>query len=180
MFAEVENTPAASFINAEVAEEHVAPKSKFPFAFEEVGISDDEEEVQEKDMTENELEDFLQSISFPEEDFAVIPSAVIERDRDSTVQFYSPTPEQMDALITELQRTARKPPQTIPVTTEPPSESDQEDSSHVLLPRKRNGRDPRPGVLIIDPVQNVSTLIEPSSVAQNIESTFTDSSPVMQ
>ncbi|CAH1425431.1 unnamed protein product [Lactuca virosa] len=127
-FAEVENTPATSSINAEVVEEHMTPKSKFPFAFEEVEISDDEEEeVQENNMTANELEDFLQCISIPEEDVNVTPSVVTERDRDSTVQFYSPTPEQMDALITELQQTARKPPQTVPVTTEPPSESDQED-----------------------------------------------------
>ncbi|CAH1449528.1 unnamed protein product [Lactuca virosa] len=101
----------------------MAPKSKFLVAFEEVEISDDEEEeVQEKDMTENELEDFLQSISFPEEDVDVTPSAVTERDRDSNEQFYSPTPEQMDALSTELQQTARKPPQADPVTSEPPSE----------------------------------------------------------
>ncbi|CAH1450422.1 unnamed protein product [Lactuca virosa] len=111
-FAEVENTPAASSINAEVAEEHVGPKPKFQFAFEE--------------------------------------------------------------------QTTRKPPQTVPVTTENPSESDQEDSTHVLLRKKRKRRDPSPGVLITDPVQNVSTPIEPSSVAQTIESTSTESSPMMQ
>ncbi|CAH1431625.1 unnamed protein product [Lactuca virosa] len=171
-FTEVEDTPAASSINAEVAEEHMVPKPKFQFAFEEVKISDDEEEEdQEKDMTENEFEDFLQSISIPEEDVVVTPSVVTEGDRDSAVQFYSPTSEQMDALIAELQRTARKPPQTIPVTTEPPSESDQEDSAHVLLSKKRKRIDPRPGVLITDPVQNVSTPIEPNYVAQTIEST---------
>ncbi|CAH1412922.1 unnamed protein product [Lactuca virosa] len=131
-------------------------------------------------MTENELEDLLQSISIPEEDVTVTPSAVTERDRDSIVQVYSPTPEQMDALIVELQRTARKPPQADPVTTEPSSNCDQDDSTHVLLPRKRKRRDPRPGVLITDPVQNVSTPIEPSSVAHNTEITFTESSPVMQ
>ncbi|CAH1429296.1 unnamed protein product [Lactuca virosa] len=155
-FAEVENNVVASSINVEVVDEHVAPKSN-PFAFEEVEISDDEEEeIQENDMTENELEVFLQSISIPEEDVVVTPSAVTERDRDST------------------------PPQTVHVTTKPPSESDQEDSSHVLLPRKRKRRDPRPRLLIIDPIQNVSTPIEPSSVAQTIESTFTESSLVMQ
>ncbi|CAH1452650.1 unnamed protein product [Lactuca virosa] len=180
-FAEVENSPAASSINVEVAEEHVAPKSKFQFSFEDIEVSDDdEEEDQEKGLTENEFEDFLQSISISEEDVAVTPSAVTERDRDSTMQFYSPTPEQMDALIVDLQRTTRKPPQSATVTTEPPSESDQDDSAHVLLPRKRKRIDPRHGVLITDPVQNVSTSIEPSYVAQNIESTFTESSPVMQ
>ncbi|CAH1420577.1 unnamed protein product [Lactuca virosa] len=90
------------------------------------------------------------------------------------------TPEQMDALIAELQRTAWKPPQTVPVTTERPSESDSEESAHTLLPWKRKRRDPRPRVLIIDPVQKKSTPIEPDSMAQNIQSTFTESSPVIQ
>nr|KAJ0218608.1 hypothetical protein LSAT_V11C300137590 [Lactuca sativa] len=53
------------------------------------------------------------------------------------VQSSSPTPEQMDALIAEHQRIARKPPQTVPVDTQPPSKTDPEDSSHTLLPRKR-------------------------------------------
>ncbi|CAH1443896.1 unnamed protein product [Lactuca virosa] len=168
-------------INVEVAEEHVAPKSKFRFAFEEVELSDDEEEEdQEKHLIENEFEDFLQSISISKEDVVVTPSAVTERDCDSTVQLYSPTPEQMDALIADLQRTARKPPQTVPVTTEPPSESDQDDSAHVLLLRKRKRIDSRPGVLITDSVQNLSTPIESSFVAQNTENTFSESYPVMQ
>ncbi|CAH1423019.1 unnamed protein product [Lactuca virosa] len=101
-FAEVEDTPAASSINVEVAEEHVAPKPKFQFAFEEIE----------------------QSILIPEEDVAVTPPIVTERESDIMVQSASPTPEQMDALITELQRTARKPPQTVHVDTEPPSGSD--------------------------------------------------------
>ncbi|CAH1431975.1 unnamed protein product [Lactuca virosa] len=180
-FTEVEDIVAASSINVEIAEEHVAPQSKFQFSFEEVEISDDEEEkVQEKDMTENELEDFLQSFSIPEEHVVVTLSVVTERDHDSTVQSYTPTSEQVDALIAELQRTARKPTQTVPVTTKPPSESDQEDLSHVLLPKKRKRRDPRPGVLITDLVQTASTPIESSFVAYNIESTITESSPVIQ
>ncbi|CAI9296842.1 unnamed protein product [Lactuca saligna] len=104
-FVEFENTPTASSINVEVVEEHVAPKPKFQFAFEEVETydGDEEEEVQERDMIENEFEDFVQSISIPKEDVA-----------DS-----------------------EEPPQAVLVTTEPPSESDQEDSAYVLLPRKR-------------------------------------------
>nr|KAJ0207935.1 hypothetical protein LSAT_V11C500297960 [Lactuca sativa] len=86
----------------------------------------------------------------------------------------------MDALTTELQRIARKPPQTVPVDTEPPFVSDLEDFGHALLPRKCKRRDTRSRVLITDPVQNRSTPIEPSPVAQNIESTFTESSPVIQ
>ncbi|CAH1425890.1 unnamed protein product [Lactuca virosa] len=75
----------------------------------------------------------------------------------------------MDALIAELQRTARKPPQTVHVDTEPPS-----------LPRKRKRRDPRPGVLITDSVQKKSTLIEPETMAQNIQSPLTESIPMDQ
>lgn len=174
MFSKVENTSAASSINVEVGEEHVAPKPKFQFVFEKVEVPyDEEEENQEKDLTENKFEDFLESISILEEDLAVTTSTGTERDHDSIVQSYSPTPGQMDALIFELQRIVRKPPQTVPVTTEPPSKSDQEDLAHILLLRKRKRRDPRPGVLITEPIQNVSIPIEPSSVVQNIESTFT-------
>ncbi|CAI9279086.1 unnamed protein product [Lactuca saligna] len=77
----------------------------------------------------------------------------------------------MDALIVELQRTVRKPPQTVSVTTEPPSESDQEDSAHVLLPGKRKRKDPRLGVLIPNPVQNISRTIPKSTpIDQDFES----------
>ncbi|CAH1416305.1 unnamed protein product [Lactuca virosa] len=86
----------------------------------------------------------------------------------------------MDALIVELLRTVRMPPQTIPVYTEPPSESDLEDSTHALLPRKQKRRDQRPGVLITDPLQKKSTPIEPDSMAQNIPSPFTESTLVIQ
>ncbi|CAI9292418.1 unnamed protein product [Lactuca saligna] len=85
----------------------------------------------------------------------------------------------MDALIVELQRTARKPPQKVPVTTEPPSESDLDDSAYALLPKKRKRIDPWPRVFITDPVQKNSTSFEPGSMAQNLQSTFNDSSPMI-
>ncbi|XP_023734028.1 uncharacterized protein LOC111881878 [Lactuca sativa] len=103
-----------------------------------------------------------------------------ERDRDTTVQSSVPTPEQVDALITELQRIARKPPQTVPVIIEPPSENDQEDSAQTLLPRKRKRRDPRSGVLITNPVQNISTPIKPIHMAQDIQSPLPESTPMDQ
>nr|KAJ0201413.1 hypothetical protein LSAT_V11C600313940 [Lactuca sativa] len=96
------------------------------------------------------------------------------------VQSSSPTPEQMDSLIAELQRNARKPPQTVPVHTEPPSGNDLEDSAQALLPRKRKRRDPRSGVLITDPVQKTYTPIEPDSMAKNTQGPFTESSTVIQ
>nr|KAJ0200409.1 hypothetical protein LSAT_V11C600322290 [Lactuca sativa] len=152
-FVEVENTLAASSSNAEVDEEHVAPKPKFQFSFEEIEVFDDEaEEDQEKEF-------------------------VSERERDTMVQSSSPTPEYMDTLVAELQRTARKPPQIVYVDTKPPSGSDLEKSANALLPRKHKRRDPTLGVLITDPVQNRSTPIDPSHVARNIEITFNESSP---
>ncbi|CAH1413522.1 unnamed protein product [Lactuca virosa] len=171
------DTPTVSSINVEVADEHVAPKIKFQFAFEEIELSDDEDdqEDQEKELIEYEFEDFIQqSISNPEEDVAVTPPFVTERESDTMVQSSIPTPEQMDALIAELQRTAWKPLQTVPIDTEPPYEIDPEDSANALLPMKRKRRDPRPGVLITDLVHKKSTPIEPGSMAQNIQETFTD------
>ncbi|CAH1415773.1 unnamed protein product [Lactuca virosa] len=88
------------------------------FSFEEIEVSDDEEDQEDEgnELSENEFENFIQqSISFLEED-----------------------------------RTARKPPQIVPIDTEPPSGSDLEDSPHALLPRKCKRRYPRPGVLITD------------------------------
>nr|KAJ0216265.1 hypothetical protein LSAT_V11C300108330 [Lactuca sativa] len=82
-FAEVENTPAGSSINAEASEEHVAPKPKFQFAFEKIVVSDDEEdqEDQGKELSENEFENFIQqSISILDEDVAVTPLSVFERE----------------------------------------------------------------------------------------------------
>nr|KAJ0193361.1 hypothetical protein LSAT_V11C800422420 [Lactuca sativa] len=126
------------------------------------------------EVTENEFEELIQqSISIPDEDVTLTPLIVSEKESDILVQSYSPTPKHIDALITELQ----KPPQIVPVTTESPSKSDQEHSAHVLLQRKSKRRVPRPGVLITDLVQNVSTPIKPISMAQNTESTFTESSP---
>ncbi|CAH1450834.1 unnamed protein product [Lactuca virosa] len=138
-------------------------KPKFQFAFEEIEVSDDEEDQEDQgnELSENEFENFIQqSISFPEEDASVTPPSVTERE--------------------ELQRTTRKPPQTVPVDTETPSGSDLEDFAHALLPRKCKRRDPRPGVLITDSILTKSTPIEPNSMAQNIPSPFIESTLVTQ
>ncbi|CAH1414236.1 unnamed protein product [Lactuca virosa] len=104
-FFEIEDTPAVSSINVEVADEHVAPKPKFQFAFEEIEVSDDDDDQgdQENELIENEFEDFIQqSISNPEEDAAVTPPTETERESDTVVRSSIPTLEQMDALIAEL------------------------------------------------------------------------------
>nr|KAJ0190683.1 hypothetical protein LSAT_V11C800448390 [Lactuca sativa] len=153
-FVEVEDTPTVSSINAEVVDEHMVPKPKFQFSFEEIDVSDDEEdqEYEENELTENEFEDFIQqSISNPEEDAAVTPPVVSERE--------------CDTMLTET-----KPPQTVHVDTETPSESDLEDLAHALLPRKRKRIDPRPVVFITVPIQKNCTPIEPGSMDQNCNS----------
>ncbi|CAI9292417.1 unnamed protein product [Lactuca saligna] len=55
-FPKIEDTPPVSSLNDEVGDEHVAPKPKFQFAFEEIELYDDEEdqEDQEKELTDNE------------------------------------------------------------------------------------------------------------------------------
>ncbi|CAI9266092.1 unnamed protein product [Lactuca saligna] len=85
---------------------------------------------------------------------------IVRPKSDTTVQSSIPTPEQIDALIPELQRIARKPSQIVHVSTEPPSESDLDESTYALLPTKPKRRYPRSGVFITDPVQKKSTLIE--------------------
>ncbi|CAI9303329.1 unnamed protein product [Lactuca saligna] len=115
-FAEVKDTPTASSINVEIFEGHVAPIPKFQFAFEEVEVSDDEGDAsQEKELTENEFDDFLQGISIPDDNIhmcesskepvneAVISPDEIENEVNIFKQLNDPTPEQMDALISELQ-----------------------------------------------------------------------------
>ncbi|CAI9270115.1 unnamed protein product [Lactuca saligna] len=77
-----------------------------------------------------------------------------------------PTPEHIDALIKELQSTARKPPQAIYDTVESPSESDRDESNASLMPKKRTWRDPRLGVLIVEPVQQSVSTVEPAQVQE--------------
>ncbi|CAH1421421.1 unnamed protein product [Lactuca virosa] len=188
-FVEVEDTPAASSINAEVAKEHVAPKPKFQFAFQEVEISDDDDDDDDDDDVNNDDDDdddddgmdFCMFVPSKEPvNEAVISPAETEKEINIFKQPNDPTPEQMEALIEQLQSTARKPPQAVPVTPASPSGSDKENSSASLMPSKRKRRDPRPGVLISDQVQKEFSTIELDSMAQNIPSPVTESIPVIQ
>ncbi|CAH1440331.1 unnamed protein product [Lactuca virosa] len=111
-FAEIEDTPLVSSINAKVADEHVAPKPKFQFSFEEIELSNDEEDQEDKEneLSENEFEDFIQqSIPIPEKDAVVTPPVVTERESRTSMQSSIPTPKQLDALIVELQQTLASP-----------------------------------------------------------------------
>ncbi|CAH1448106.1 unnamed protein product [Lactuca virosa] len=75
-----------------------------------------------------------------------------EKDVNIFKQSNDPTPKQMDALIAQLQSTARKPPQAVPVISDSPFESDKIDSNASLAPRRRRRKDPRLGVLSTEPV----------------------------
>ena len=120
-------------------------KPKFQFSIEEVEKSDDEE----NQLTAQEFEEFIQqNIS---------------------------TPEEGEAVTEVLQQIALNLPQSIFVANNEPAENDLEESASALLPRKRKRRDPMPGVLITDQVQETSTPIEPNYVAQDIQSPITES-----
>ncbi|CAH1436998.1 unnamed protein product [Lactuca virosa] len=80
------------------------------------------------------------------------------------------TPEQMEAFIKELQSTARKPPQAVSVTVRSPSESDKDEPNSSLVPMKRRRRDLRPVVLIIEPVQQSVSIVEPAQVHEDVQS----------
>jgi len=62
-------------------------------------------------------------------------------------------------------------PQSVPVISDAPT-SDQDEliSDSGLVPQKKIRRDPRPGVLISEPVQDTPMPDEPVSVAQDIQS----------
>ncbi|CAH1421314.1 unnamed protein product [Lactuca virosa] len=92
----------------------------------------------------------------------------VETEKDVYIFKHSndPTPDQMDALISQLQSTARKPPQAVPVISASPSESDKIDSDASLLPRMRRRNDPRSGVFVSEPVQPSSPTEEPTLVSQ--------------
>ena len=62
----------------------MASKPKFQFAFEEIEVSDDEEDQEDQgnELLENDFENFIQqSILFPEEDVVVTPPSVTEREK---------------------------------------------------------------------------------------------------
>ncbi|CAH1440269.1 unnamed protein product [Lactuca virosa] len=145
-----------------VAEEHVAPsKSNLSFSFE---VSDDDDDV-----------DFRMFVPSKEPiNEVVISPAETEKEINIFKQPNDPTPEQMEALIEQLQLTSRRPPQAVPVTTESPYGSDKDDSNASLMPKKRRRRDPRPGVLITKPVQQPTSNVEPSRVIQD------DQSPIIE
>ncbi|CAI9274511.1 unnamed protein product [Lactuca saligna] len=133
-FVETKGVQATSTLIAMVAEEHVAPSSSnLGFSLE---VSDNDD-VGDDDSDDNDDVTFCLFIP-PKE----------------------PVNEAVEALIKELQSTIRKPPQAVFVTVESPYESDKDEPNVSLVPKKQRQRDPRPGVLVTDPVhEDVQSLI---------------------
>ncbi|CAH1448608.1 unnamed protein product [Lactuca virosa] len=77
---------------------------------------------------------------------AVFSPSEIEKEINIFKQSNDPTPEQMEALIEQLQSTERKPPQAIPVTTESPSGTQvhQDDQSPIVEPAQVDQDDQSP------------------------------------
>ncbi|CAH1437902.1 unnamed protein product [Lactuca virosa] len=86
----------------------------------------------------------------------------------------------MEALLDKLQSNARKPPQVVYVTSESPYGSDKDNSKASLLRRKQKRRDPRPGVLSTEPVQQPSQIVESAQVTHDVQSPIIEPAQVIQ
>ncbi|CAH1440067.1 unnamed protein product [Lactuca virosa] len=172
-----------------VAEEHVAPaRPNLISSFEVVDDSDDDDANDDDDISDDDNNDSDdEGMDFR---MYVPPKEPISKDVDTPAktaedvnifkQSNDPTPEQMDSLIAQLQSTARKPSQTVPFISDSPSESDKMDSNASLAPRKQKRKDPRPGVLYDEPVQQPSPITEPTQVAHDAQSQIVEPVQVIQ
>nr|KAJ0186207.1 hypothetical protein LSAT_V11C900484210 [Lactuca sativa] len=200
-FVETEGVQASSNPIAIVAEEHVAPtRSNLSSSFEVVDDSDDDDANDDvydsdDDDTNDDVDDFDDDHSDSDDDrmdfcMYIPPKESISKDVDTPAetekdvnifkQSNDPTPKQMDDLIAQLQAIARKPPQSVPVISDSPYESDKIDSNASLAPRKQRRKDPRPGVLSIEPVQLPSPIVEPNQVAHDDQSLIIEPTQVIQ
>ncbi|CAH1423404.1 unnamed protein product [Lactuca virosa] len=189
-FAETEDAQASSTPIVIVAEEHVAPARPNLSSSFEVSDSDDENDI-DNDVGDSDDDDDTDSDDGVDFRMYVPPKEPISKDDDSDSdetekdvnifkQSNDTTPEQIDALIAQLQSTVRKPPQAVPVISDSPSESDKIVSNASLAPRKRRRKDPRPGVLSTEPVQRSSLIAEPTQVAHDAQSPIIEPAQVIQ
>ncbi|CAH1421830.1 unnamed protein product [Lactuca virosa] len=177
-FVETEGVQASSTPIAILVEEHVAPaRSNLSSSFE-VSDSDDDndtnDDVDDSDDDDSDSDDNGMDFRMyvpPKESISKDVDTPTETEKDVNIfkQSNDPTPEQMDALIAQLQSTTRKPPQAVPVISDSPSESDKIDSNASLVPRKQRRKDPRPGVLSTEPVQQPSQIVEPTQVTHDVQ-----------
>ncbi|CAH1454490.1 unnamed protein product [Lactuca virosa] len=140
-FAETEGIQASSTPIALVEEEQkTQPRSNISSSVE---VPDDDDDNNDDDDDDDDDSNDVDDMSFPlfvppkePVNEVVITTAETETEFNIFRQPNIPTPEQMDALIKELHSTARKPPQSVPVTVESPSESAKEEPNASQIPRK--------------------------------------------
>ncbi|CAH1428052.1 unnamed protein product [Lactuca virosa] len=143
-----------------VAEEHVAPsRSHLSFSFEVSNDDDDDDVNNDDDDDDNNNND-------DDDD---------DDDDDVNFHLFVPPKEPVNEAST-----ARKPLQAILITTDSPSRSDKDDLNASLLPRKRRRRYLRPGVLIVEPVQQPTSNVEPAQVIQDDQSLIVEPAQVIQ
>ncbi|CAH1434456.1 unnamed protein product [Lactuca virosa] len=169
-----------------VAEEHVAPSRQNLSSSFEVSDSDDDDGVNSDDDdddsdSDDDGMDFRMFVPSKEPvNEVVISVAKTEKEINIFKQPNDPTPEQMEALIAQLQSNARKPPQVVPVTSESPFESDKDYSNVSLVQIKRRRRDPRPVVLVTEPVQQPTPIVEPAQVIPDDQSPTVEPAQIIQ
>ncbi|CAI9299137.1 unnamed protein product [Lactuca saligna] len=119
-FAETEGVQASSTPIAIVDEEHVTPSRS--------NISSSVEVSNDDDYDSNDIGDMSFCLSVPPKE-PVNEVVIIPAETETEINIFRQpnilTPEQMDALIKELQSTARKPHQAVYVSVESPSEIDE-------------------------------------------------------
>ncbi|CAH1421901.1 unnamed protein product [Lactuca virosa] len=164
-----------------VAEDHVAPYGSNLSLSVEVADDDDDDDDDGNDDDHNDDDDNDVNFRFFVPPKELVNEAVITPAETKSVinifkQPNNPTPEQMEALVKELQSNARKPPQAVSVTFESPSENDKDEPNASLMPKKRRQRDPRSGVLITKPVREdvQSLIVEPAQVLEVVQSPITE------
>ncbi|CAH1414558.1 unnamed protein product [Lactuca virosa] len=155
-FAETEGAQATSTLIAIVAEEHVAPsRSNLSFSFEVSDDDDNDNDDDDDDVDDDDDDDDSD-----------------DNDDVNFLLFFPPKEPVNEVVITPAETessTARKPPQTVPVTVESPSESDKDEPNASQMPKKRRRRDLRPGVLIAKPVKLPTLNVELAQVIQDVQ-----------
>nr|KAJ0215083.1 hypothetical protein LSAT_V11C300154060 [Lactuca sativa] len=183
-FAETEGVQVFDTPIAIVAEEHMTPSSSNISSSVEVSDDDDDNNDDDDDDDDDDSDDIVDMrfhlfvpLKEPVNAF-VITSAETETEIIIFRKPNIPMPEQMDALINELESIARKPPQAVSVTVESPYGRDKDEPNASLMPKKRRRRDPRLGVLIPEIVQQSVCIVKPAPIHENVQSVIIEPTQV--
>ncbi|CAI9281021.1 unnamed protein product [Lactuca saligna] len=137
-FVKKEGVQATSTPIAIVVEEHVAlSRSNLSFLFEVPDDDDDDDDYDDNDNDDYDNNDDVKFHLFIPSKEPVNEAMITPAETEYVINIFkqpdNPAPELMEALIKELQSTARKPPQAVPVTFESPYESykDEPNASHM-------------------------------------------------